>query len=149
MRARSLSLLILVAFLVACASGGGTSGRPASVSKPELNAELPVDPFFGSGNTAPANIEIRVTNTATVPITVRRIEVDSPSMSEWGIPRQSRDFNKTIQPGATENITFFATARTLTLDRREPLTFRVQFYFEAGEATWREILNSISTMPPR
>ena len=54
-----------------------------------------------------------------------------------------------VGPGEERKITFFATARTITSQRNEPLSYRLQIHFEAGESQWREIVNLISTRPPR
>ena len=148
MRYRSLALLTLAAFAVACASSN-TAQRPAHISRPDITAELASDVFFGGGSSAPATIDITVKNTSSEPITVRRIEVDSPDMTEWGIMRQSRSYGEVIEPGATKAITFFGTATTIVTARNEPLTFRTTVEFEtAGGVHWREQLTMISTRPP-
>ena len=148
MRIRSLALLSLAAFCIACASAN-TAQRPATISRPEITAELADDVFFAGGTTAPARIDVTIRNTAGEPITVRRIEVDTPDMTEWGLVRQSRSFGEVIEPGATKAITFFATASTIASSRNEPLTFRTTVEFEsAGDVHWREQLTMISTRPP-
>jgi len=149
MRYRSLALLTLLAFAIGCASSN-TAQRPANISRPEINAELANEVFFAGGSSAPATIDVTVKNTATEPITVRRIEVDSPDMTEWGIMRQSRSYSDVIEPGATKSLTFFGTARAITSSRSEPLTFRTTVEFEtAGGVHWREQLTMISTRSPR
>lgn len=150
MRLRTIPMLLLVASILGCASSN--VGRPAGLSRPDLSAELANDIYFGSGSSAPANVAVRITNTANVPITIRRIELDSPSMASWGIVRHVRDLNKAIPPGTTEEVILYATARTTVSQQNEPLSLRVQFTFEAGESTWREYLNMIgmgSTSAPR
>ena len=151
MRFRSVFLLVIAVLALACASGSNSAGRPKDIPRPEIDAELTHDIFFGRSSTAPATLDVEVKNIGPVPITVRRIELDSPSMTEWGFDRQVRDFREVVEPGATKTINFFATARTITTRRNEPLSFRMQIYFESGEAKtqWREILNIISTRPPR
>jgi hypothetical protein len=139
---RRVSLLFLVALFVvlstmACASGG--SGRPATIAQPEVRAALSGTVFFGSGNTAPANIDVSVTNTATVPIVLRRVEVDSPGMGTYALVRTSRTFRENIGPGETKNVTVFATAVTNVRSPSEPLTLRVIADFESGKDRWREI----------
>jgi hypothetical protein len=148
MRFRAFALLPLLAIVLACASGN-TAQRPASISRPEIDAKLANDVFFGGGSTAAVTIDVLVHNTAAEPITVRRIEVDTPGMTEWGIVRQSRNYTDVIEPGATKSLTFFGTAQTITRDRNEPLTFRTTIDFEsAGPVRWREQTTIISTRPP-
>ena len=149
MRYRSLALVTVFAFTIACASSN-TAQRPANISRPDIDAELANHVFFGGGSSAPATIDVTVKNTATEPITVRRIEVDTPDMTEWGLVRQSRSYAEVIEPGGTKAITFFGTATTITRERNEPLTFRTTVDFEtAGGVVWREQLTKISTRPPR
>jgi hypothetical protein len=147
MRFRSLGLLSLTFLALSCASAHN-AGRPSAIPQPEMNAELVNDPFFGSTLSAPVTLDVKVRNKGNVPITVRRIELDSPTMTEWGFPRQARDYREVIEPGIEKSITFFATARAITTQRNEPLSYRLQITFEAGESQWREILNIISNRPP-
>ena len=151
MRMRSLPLLLAVALALACGTTN-TGQRPANVAAPDLNAELTHEVFFGSGTTAPATIEVQVTNKADVPITVRRIDVQSPGMTEWGLVRQSRVFKEVVQPGETKPITFFGTAETITRVRTEPLSFDVIVEIEAGPeppSRWQQRLHVVSMRSPR
>jgi hypothetical protein len=140
---RRVSLLFLVVvvaalFAVACGSSGNT--RPSGIVAPEIAAELNGTVFFGSGNTAPANIDVFVANRASVPIVLRRVEVDSPGMTTYTIRRTSRLFHDTIGPGETKRVTVFATAYTNVRNPSEPLTLRVIAEFESGKERWREVM---------
>ncbi len=135
---RRVSLLFLVVlFAVACGSTG--SNRPANIAAPEIRAGINGTVFFGSGTTAPVNIDVAVTNTATVPIVLRRIEVDSPGMSTYGVIRTARTMRENIAPGETKTVTVFATAVTNVRNPSEPLMIRVIADFESGKDRWREI----------
>jgi hypothetical protein len=139
---RRVSLLFLVVlaaalFAVACASAG--SSRPAAITAPEVRSDLVGTIFFGSGNTAPANIDVTVTNTASVPITLLRVEVDSPGMGTYRIQRTARQVRENLGPGETKRVTVFATAITTVRNPSEPLTLRTIADFEAGKDRWREI----------
>jgi hypothetical protein len=150
MHFRTFILLTLAFVTLACATGGSGSGsRPATVPQPEINADIANEIFFGRGSTAPATIDVRVRNRGPEPITVRRIVIDSPGMTEWGFPRQTRDYREVVAPGEEKNVTFFATAQTITSQRNEPLSYRLEVHFEAGETRWRELVNLISTRRPR
>lgn len=140
---RRVSLLFLfaaVATLFALACGSAGSSRPAGVVAPEIRADLVGTIFFGSGNTAPANIDVRVTNRANVPIVLRHVEVDSPGMGTYTLRRTTREVRETISPGDTKRVTVFATAITTVRNPSEPLTIRVLADFEAGKDRWREIV---------
>ena len=138
---RRVSLLFLVVlFAMSCASAGNT--RPATIAAPEIRADVAGTIFFGSGNSAPANIDVAVTNRATVPIVLRRLEVDSPGMSTYGLLRTARQIRETIAPGETKSVTVFATAVTTVRSPSEPLTVRVIAEFENGKDRWREIVTT-------
>ena len=137
---RRFSFLALV-LVMACGTGGG-SARPASVAQPEVRAELAHDVFFGSGTTAPATIDVTVLNRANVPIMLRRVEVSSPGMAQYGIYTTFRDFRETIQPGETKSVPVFATAVTTVRNPNEPLTIRAIADFEAAGKVWREVVMS-------
>ena len=132
-------LLLLVISLAGCTSA--RNERPASIPQPELSAYLVTDVFFGSGTSAPAPIQVDIRNRATVPIVVRRIQIESPGMAQYTIGRADRYFRETVSPGETKSLTVFATAYAQTTRRpSEPLQLRVFIEFESGEARWREIL---------
>ena len=135
---RSLSILLLL--LAACASN--QSKRPANIPQPDLGARLVNPLFFGSGNESQATIEVGIRNRAAVPLTVRRIEIDSPGMGQYTLIRSVRDYRETIPPGAEKALTTFATAIAQTTRRpTEPLQLRVIVEFEAGAGqVWREII---------
>lgn len=126
-------------FLAACA-GGNAARRPESIARPSIVPQLVNQLFFGSGSTAPATIEVRVTNNATVPIVVRRIEVDSPGMGQFQILRTNRTFRETVAPGETRALSIFAMAETQRRNPTEPLTLRAIVDFESGKTTWREVV---------
>lgn len=135
---RRVSLLFLVG-LLASACGSASATRPANIAQPSIEAQLAGTVFFGSGTTAPANIDVAVTNTAGVPITLRRVEVDSPGMGSYGLIRTSREVRESIAPGETKLVTVFATAVTTVRNPTEPLTIRVIADFENGKDRWREV----------
>jgi hypothetical protein len=139
---RSLkSLFVLLAVcgsVLACASAQST--RPAAIAQPGVQSRLTHPLFFGSGSTSAANIEVTIRNRANVPITVRRIEIDSPGMAMYGIRKTIREFRETIPAGGEKALIVFATAVTTTDRPTEPLSLRTIVELEAGDAAWREIV---------
>lgn len=134
---RTLSILLLLSF--ACSSA--STQRPASIPQPDIDARMVNPLFFGSGNTAPATIEVRVANRGRVPIVIRRIELDSPGMGQYTLGRYVRQHRETVPPGEMRSLTAFATAYAQTTRRpTEPLTIRAIVEFQAEGAVWREIL---------
>jgi hypothetical protein len=138
---RTVTFLLLLAAL-GCSQINSTS-RPKTIPQPDLDARLAHSIFFGSSSTAPATVEVYVGNRANVPITVRRIEVDSPGMGQYTLIRITREFREVIPAGQSKTLTVFATAQTTVRRPTEPLMIRAIIEFEAeGPARWREILMS-------
>ena len=136
---RRVSLLFLVS-LFALACGSASSSRPSGIAAPDIDAGLVGTVFFGSGNSAPANIDVIATNRANVSIVLRRVQIDSPGMATYGLIRTSREVRETISPGEAKRVTVFATAVTQVRTPSEPLTIRVIADFESGKDRWREIV---------
>ena len=136
---RTVTLLLLFAVIAGC-SNTATTGRPSTIPQPDLDARLTHELFFGSSSTAPATIEVTVGNRGSVPIVIRRVEIDSPGMGQYAILRTIRDFHEEVPPGQQKAVTVFATAQTTVRRPTEPLTLRAIIEFESGEHRWREIL---------
>lgn len=131
---RSVSILFLL--LVACASA--SSQRPAGIAEPEVRVRLSESTFFGSTVRAHATVEVEVTNRANVPITVRRVEVDSPGMSQYRVVRTYRDVREDVAAGGSKVVSVMVPIETTTSRPTEPLSLRAIVDFEAGSDRWRE-----------
>lgn len=133
---RTLSILLLLS--LACAAS--QARRPEGMPQPEISAQLVNPLFFGSVSSAPATIEIRVTNRGNAPLVVRRVELDSPGMGQYALARYARQYNETVPSGETKALTAFATAVAQTTTRpTEPLTIRAIVELQSEGKTWREI----------
>jgi hypothetical protein len=137
MNTGTFAATVLLVFTVGCGSASQPS-RPANFPQPEMDVRLAHSIFFGSGSSAPANIEIEVLNRASTPLVVRRVEVDSPGMIEYTLRRTVRDFRETIAPGQSKTMTVFAIADTMTSRPTETLTVRAVIEMQAEGKTWRE-----------
>lgn len=134
---RTLSILLLLS--LACA-GSQAARRPEGMPQPDITAELVNPLFFGSTTSAPATIEIRVTNRGSQPLVVRRIELDSPGMGQYSLIRYARQYNETVPAGETKALTAFTTAVAQTTTHvTEPLTIRAIVELQSQGATWREV----------
>jgi hypothetical protein len=132
------SLILLLLVVISC--GTGKSARPANVPQPGLRADLTHDIFFGSGATAPATIDVTVLNRAAIPIMLRRVEITSPGMTQFGLYSTYRDLRETLGPGQEKSFPIFATAWTNVRNPTEPLTIRAVIDFEAEGKVWREMV---------
>jgi hypothetical protein len=134
----------LFAFALLFTLGCGTSSgeRPADIPRPDISVQQAGSIFFGSSTSAPVSIDVRVTNTATVPITVREVEISSPGMMQYSINRATKTFNETIPPGETRTVGLTATAvsRQARTTTQEPLSVRAIVRLEANGRGFREIV---------
>lgn len=135
----SLSFSILIA--AACSSGGGT--RPSTVTQADVDVRTAGSLFFGSGTSAPLNLDVTVTNRARVPMTVRSIRVSSPGMMQFTILPAQKMFSTTLEPGETKNfpISTTAIASRSRLSPTEPLNLRADVDFETNGRRFKEIFN--------
>ena len=132
---RAVVLLLLLA--AACSTARST--RPPSIPKPSLDVALTHELYF-SGGEADATIEVTVGNRASVPITIRRVEISSPGMLQYELDTVVKEFRQTIAPGETRAVRLFTTARTDSSRQIEPLMLRAVLEIEGGGSTWREIV---------
>lgn len=139
MNSRNIPLLLILTVTLAACASSNTAQRPEDVAQPAIDIRLTSPIFFGAGTTAPVTLDIDVTNRAKVPLTLRRVELDSPGMVQYELYRQTRTFRETIEPGETKPVTIFATAVRRSRYPSEPLTVRAILELEAAGKVWREV----------
>ena len=141
MRTSVVSALLLL-FGIACGSSKpfSASGGRAAVG---VNLVAPV--FFGSGTTAPANLDVIVENRSASPIVVRSVRVESTAMAQWGLYPAQRVFRVTVNPGEAKAFPIFATAVTgrARYTPNEPLAVRALVQFDSGEERFQEIYQGL------
>ncbi|HEV7923397.1 MAG TPA: hypothetical protein VGR02_21650 [Thermoanaerobaculia bacterium] len=144
MRTRLLPSLFLIAIAAACSSSSNSADRPAGLARPEIGVRsTAASIFFGSGATAPVPLEVIVANNASVPLRVRRIQIESPGMAEYSLYPVTRMFNEEVGPGQTKTFNIVATAYTniSRLNPTEPLQVRATVEFEGPDQhRFREIV---------
>src|SRR5712692_4250320 len=113
MRAAMRRLLILLAlFTVVSCRSTASSQRPPGMPQPGITVDLVAPIFFGSGYTAPANLQVSITNGGNVPLRVREIQIESQAMGTYALYPVRRLLNETIAPGETKTVSIVATAYT-------------------------------------
>jgi hypothetical protein len=141
-------VVLSMAMLAACGSGGGT--RPANVAPAEVTVNLAAPIFFGAGTSAPAAVDVTVRNRATVPIQVRRIRLSATSsMTDYTLRPMERMFNEALPPGTSKtfSISTTAIAARAGITPSEPITIRTEISLEANGSPYREIFTMMGVVP--
>jgi hypothetical protein len=120
-------------------SAVGVTAVAANQSESESAKGLDVDitqpdspPLFPNATTANVRYVFKIANRGTEPATIKRITVWSNGGSYDLDPLSSRTFNKTIAPGATEELQFWAKAINLDpgLGLSGPMSVRAEIRFQ-------------------
>ncbi len=109
--------------------------------QPSVSVDLMAPIFFGSGYTAPVNLQASITNGGNVPLRVREVQIESQGMGTYALYPVRRLLNETIAPGVTKTVSIVATAYTNVsrLNVNEPLTLRTIVNFQASSVDFREV----------
>ena len=140
---RTLPFLPLLLLTLACASSGSVTGVTGVTS--EASTE-DFDVTIAQANTAMVmrnqsrtdiRFNITIANRTGEPYTIRRVTLQSMSGTTLRIPVSSREFDKTIEPGAKVQLPYWATAEVIGLsEERPPLAMRASI--EATDASGAE-----------
>jgi hypothetical protein len=127
--------LLLPALLVAaaCASSGGGAG----IARPKMQiiartSLANVTPTMASA--IAVHYELQVTNVADVPVTLKRVDLDSMAGGGFEVASKTRLFDVTIPPGETRSVDFDTTAFVndpLSFESRAPVAIRAQALFDS------------------
>jgi len=108
---RKSFLVFAVIGLAACASSN--NNLKVNIAQPSVVVEqLSSQPTVAEHVTGgiPIYLGVAVTNNADIPITLKRVNLQSMGTGGYNVPPTSRPFNKVIQPGATEQVEFWVPA---------------------------------------
>lgn len=134
--------LALLLTLVSCGSGASSGGgRPATVERPEIHISMTGgQAYFGSGTSVPVTLDVEVTNRASVPITLREVEIASHGMVQWMVRQRRQQYKEVLGPGETRRVSIFTHAVSSTRYPQEPLSLRSFVHFEVDGKYFREIV---------
>lgn len=137
----STGFLLSVLIAAACASGGRSG--PSGVTQADVDVRTAGSLFFGSGTSAPLNLDVTVTNRASVPMTVRSIRISSPGMMQFTVRPAQKMFATILEPGETKTFPLSTTAiaSRSRLSPTEPLNLRADIDFETNGRRFKEIFN--------
>ena len=138
----AFSALLIAA---ACATGNQLSQTAAHIPKPEITiigrTDLTNIPTVPSG--VEVHYEFRIVNQAAVPITLRRIDLDSLGGGGITIESKNRQFNTVIQPGTAQSVDFMTTAyipNPSNYSSRSPVQLRATALFDSPEGSLQKVV---------
>jgi hypothetical protein len=144
---RTLTALFVLLTAIACSSSNNTqlSQNAAHIPQPEITiigrTDLTNVPTIASGITA--HFEFRIVNQAEVPITLRRIDLDSLGGGSIGIQAKNRPFNLVIQPHTAQSADFVTTAYVNdpnSMSGRSPVQIRAIALFDSPEGSLQKVV---------
>ena len=131
---RKLALLALLA--AACSSGGGVV---ANIPKPKLQIIARTnlaDVVPTIATVIAVHFEVRATNTAAVPITLKRVDLDAMPGGGFEVEAKTRIYDVTIRPGETGSVDFVTSALISdpnSFESRMPVAIRATALFDSPE----------------
>jgi hypothetical protein len=135
---------ILLAFLAfSCASGSGQ----ASAKEPVIDLHQIVGPSnVQSVGPFDVKYELRISNPATEPITLKRFEIRSINGGAYVLVNNAPfTFNETIQPGNSTSVSLWAHAyaqvRPNDFGSSEPVTLRGVASFQSGTKRFQKVFH--------
>jgi hypothetical protein len=138
----AFSALLIAA---ACTSGNQVSQNAAHIPLPEITiigrTDLTNVPAVASS--IEAHFEFRIVNQADVPITLRRIDLDSLGGGGIGIQSRNRPFNIVIQPHTVGSADFMTTAfinDPNNFSARSPVQIRGVVLFDSPAGSLQKVV---------
>jgi hypothetical protein len=146
---------VALLFLAACAS----TRAKGPVASPQIRiAQISGIPAAARGvsGSIPVRYAVRVTNTATETITLRRLTVQSIGSGAYNLGGTSLPYSEEIVAGAAREVEFWASAFVsdpTILGANGPVTLRVIAHFDSPNGEFDEVvvqqINSMSGQEPR
>jgi hypothetical protein len=139
--------LTFTALLIAaaCSSSNQLSQNAAHIPQPEITiigrTDLVNIPSIAAG--VPAHFEFRIVNQADVPITLRRIDLDSLGGGSIGIQARNRQFDTVIAPHQAQSVDFLTTAflnDPNSFNGRSPVQIRAVALFDSPAGSLQKIV---------
>lgn len=141
--ARTLSASFAALAFVGCAST--PSGPTAQLTRPKVTIIARTNLSASSSSLAsvlPLHYEIRITNQADIPITLKRVDLDAMAGGGFQVQAKTRVFDVTIAPSETESVDFDTTAYINdpnSYDSRQPVAIRAVTLFETAKGKLQSI----------
>jgi len=147
-RIDAMKYLAVLAAIVLAACGSSQPKSTANIPAPDLDIEQTFGPGDLGYPDAPIDVkyQLRITNRASVPITLRRINlhtVNPPGGAYTLSAPLVHPFNDTIQPSGEKDIVMWAHAQGygVSMRDREPVTIKGVAYFETPNGYYNLPIN--------
>ena len=138
---RTIALTILI--IAGCATG--PAGPIAQLPRPKVTIIARTNladtsPTMASG--VPVHYEIRITNQADIPITLKRVDLDAMAGGGFQVQAKTRIFDVTIAPAETRSVDFDTTAYISDpngYESRQPVAIRAVTLFDTAQGKLQSI----------
>ena len=142
---RKLIALSAILIAAACTSGNQLSQNVAHIPTPEITilgrTDLTNVPTVASG--IEAHFELRIANQADVPITLRRVDLESLGGGGIAIQSKNRQYNTVIGPHATQSVDVMTTAYINDPNGfvgRSPVQVRMTALFDSPQGSLQKVV---------
>jgi len=138
----ALSALLIVA---ACTSSNQVSLNAAHIPSPDVTilgrTDLTNVPTVASG--IEAHFELRILNQADIPITLRRVDLESLGGGGIAIQSKNRLYDTVIQPHAAQSVDVMTTAFISDpngFSGRSPVQIRMTALFDSSQGSLQKVV---------
>jgi LEA14-like dessication related protein len=138
----AVSVLVIAA---ACTTGNQVSQTAAHIPKPDITiigrTDLTNVPTVASA--IEAHFELRILNQADIPITLRRVDLESLGGGGIGIQSKNRQYDVVIQPHSAQSVDVMTTAVINDpngFSGRSPVQIRMTALFDSPQGALQRVV---------
>ena len=152
MRRMKRATILSILLLAACATSQDAPVNPAPDVLIEQTYGPANIPYSRGTNSIVGEYAISVQNKADVPITIKRVDLQSVGGTTIAMRREDRAFDVSVNPGSVETVKLnprmYFTSTGSSAPSNEPLTVRATIHFDSPNGTFRRIVTrTISQFP--
>jgi LEA14-like dessication related protein len=129
----------------ACTTGNQVSLSAAHIPKPDITiigrTDLTNVPTVASA--IEAHFELRIVNQADIPITLRRVDLESLGGGGIAIQSKNRQYNTVIQPHSVQSVDVMTTALINdpnSYSGRSPVQIRMTALFDSSQGALQKVV---------
>ena len=137
---KQAAVIAFAALLAACASS-----KAPDITQPDITliqtSSVPNVAQYQTGG-VPINYRLTVKNNANIPITLKKVYVQSVGTGGYALFPTSRPFNQTVNPNESATVEFWAPADAQGLNvagTNSPVVVRVTTTFDTAQGSFQNI----------